>query len=70
MSEQRIIDTVELVAEIITEARRWTTSQDEAFITDTQNKITHEVRKEARLDLIKHLERVYGGLVPELSSWE
>jgi len=60
MSEQRIKDTAELVNEIIVEATRFTERIDEAY--SDQDPEVLAIQTAARRSLIRHLERVFGGL--------
>ena len=60
MTEQRIKDVIELVNEIIVEATRFAEAQYESYYDSDPEVAT--IALTARKSLIKHLERVYGGL--------
>jgi len=55
-------DIVEIVAEILTEAKQFTIADFEAHERTAGNGGWLDIRKAAREELIRHLERTFGGL--------
>lgn len=62
LQKQRLLDAIDLVAEIIGEAKRFSTEQDNLLARNVGNQRYLDNRNQARLELIKHLEKTFGGL--------